>query len=231
MFISNILNSILIGILFVEMLERRFPEQFQRYMINLSYYCIYSYSKCQIWVNQYIMLNPIVVNAINMVTQTNNKKCAYTFVTIEHQNVICSSDLKLLDQSTFVVATNYDHSPPSKKIAYKDNYNNAEYEKSNTRFILIEFTVGEKTYKIDLLTEQFNYYIVGNVFSKDFFMFYVQCHMQEQCQCAHNDKCWVKLIDNDVNILNVDFTDKLEMIELNKNGYKIITFLNHNKSK
>ena len=46
--ISNILNSLLIGLLFIDMLERRCPDEFKNCMINLSYNMVYIYSKAQI---------------------------------------------------------------------------------------------------------------------------------------------------------------------------------------
>ena len=50
--ISHFLNSFFIGILFIDMLERRFPTEFQNFIIGLSYNSIYYFSKLQIFFGQ-----------------------------------------------------------------------------------------------------------------------------------------------------------------------------------
>ena len=51
--ISFYLNKFLIGILFIDMIERRFPDEFKNFMVSLSYNVIYIYSKAQILFMKY----------------------------------------------------------------------------------------------------------------------------------------------------------------------------------
>ena len=49
---SHLINSFILGVLFIEMLERRFPKEFQNTVIQASLKCIFLYSKLQIYLNQ-----------------------------------------------------------------------------------------------------------------------------------------------------------------------------------
>ncbi len=125
----------------------------------------------------------------------------------------------------------------NKKILYNKecNINNVDNilidDNYNINFLLIEFKVGDnQTHKIDLKTEQFNYYIVGNKFSKDFFIFYINEYLKIDTNIKPSDKCSLKLIDHNVNKIELDFTDKNESIILEKNDYKL-SITNHNEEK
>jgi hypothetical protein len=104
----------------------------------------------------------------------------------------------------------------------KDEIDNCFFE-SAIKFILIEFKIGENTYTIDLKRDHFNYYLIGNKFTKEFFIFYIKNHLHINNKINTNDNCNVKIIDHHVNIIQVDFTDKNESIILDKKGYRIHT--------
>ena len=63
--------------------------------------------------------------------------------------------------------------------------------------------------------------MVGNKFSKSFFRYYLQNILKINKEYLENSKFSVKIIDNDVNIVEFDFTEKNETILLEKNSYKI----------
>ena len=96
--------------------------------------------------------------------------------------------------------------------------------------MLIEFKAGDNIYKIDLETDIFNYYLIGNRFTKDFFVYYVKKYINKNNTINENDKCSVKIIDHDVNNIEIEFTDKNESILLEKNGYKL-NITNHPDNK
>jgi hypothetical protein len=100
-------------------------------------------------------------------------------------------------------------------------------EQSDIKFMLVELKIRENTYKIDLKTENYNYYLVGNKFNKQFFLYYLKQHLQIKEPINDDDKIKLKIIDHDVNALEIDFTDKNESIILEKNGYKV-SITNHN---
>jgi hypothetical protein len=110
----------------------------------------------------------------------------------------------------------------NKKIIYSKTDDILTNDNSDIKFLLIEFKVGDnRTFKIDLKTEHYNYYIVGNKFTNDFFIFYIKHYLQDNNDMKDTDKCSLKLIDHDVNTINLDFTHKNESILLEKTGYKV----------
>jgi len=104
---------------------------------------------------------------------------------------------------------------------------NKKYETSNIKFIMIEIEVGDNLFKIDLKNDKENYYIVQNVFDKDFFLYYLLYY-------SHNykttytydsikpllDKAIVKIIDENARIFEL-YLDKNESIEILKDGYNL----------
>ena len=78
-------------------------------------------------------------------------------------------------------------------------------------------------YKIYLKTDRYNFYAVGNVLTKQFFIFYLKqfLKLNDLIYDNDNDKMSIKIIDQNVNIIAFDFTDKNENIMLEKNGYKL----------
>jgi len=231
--ISYLLNSLIIGSLFAEMLERRFPEQFRNFFINLSYNCIYYYGKLQILFIKYIATNPLYLKVIDAIdsktknTSTNNE-LEFLFIKNNHRYSVP------IDLPELIITSDVSKKPVSKRITYKGSYKDVSFAESDIKFILVEFVVGEKTYKIDLKTDEYNYYMIGNEFTKKFFIYYINEHLlskYEQHDLDKNDKYSLKIIDNNVISHVLDFTDKNESIELGKDGYTLIYFLKQFKKK
>jgi hypothetical protein len=130
--------------------------------------------------------------------------------------------------SWFNEDTNYIH----KKIVYdKEEQTLTLPETSDIKFILLEFKVGEnKLHKIDLKTDNINFNIVGNSFTRQFFIYYLKQVLKINEEFNENDKFSLKIVDYDVNSTVIDFTDKNESILLEKTSYKI-NIINHSKSE
>jgi hypothetical protein len=111
----------------------------------------------------------------------------------------------------------------NKKIMYEKNDIVTSSELSEIKFMLVEINIGENNYKIDLKTDRYNFYAVGNVLTKQFFIFYLKqfLKLNDLIYDNDNDKMSIKIIDQNVNIIAFDFTDKNENIMLEKNGYKL----------
>lgn len=221
--IFSFINTLFISILFADMLQRRYPEQFQMILIELSFNCIYLFSKFQIIfikinnkLNQIIEENPTLLkfkNDINNILQQKSHN-------LENQ-------IQNFDEYGFKILNVYENGLINKKIVYNDDDNdNNNIEISELKFILVEFLIGETHYKIELKTDTFNYYLVGNKFTKDFFIFYLKHHLIVNDNLRENEneneKYSLNIIDNNINKLDFDFTDKNEFIVLEKSGYKLL---------
>jgi hypothetical protein len=236
--VTDLINLVFIGILFADMLERRYPDRFQQFIINISYNLIYYFSKLQILLmkynknlNTFIESNPSlfeIKQKLDFIFSKQGTRVMRYFVKNtqlydiqkdEHEFIILSW---LRDNKKCV----------DNKIIYKnDNYDESMCEYSDIKFLLVEIKIGDDiSRKIDLKTDEFNYYLVGNKFTKDFFMFYLNYYLQLKYEIKETDKITLKIIDHDVNTINLDFTDKNEAILLGKNSYNL-SIINHNKEE
>jgi hypothetical protein len=240
--ISDLLNLFLIGLLFVDMLDRRFPTQIQNLMFNLSYTSIYYFSKLQIFfvkmktsVNKIIENNPHLLKIYQMIETYISREETERVTT---RYVVKNSKLYYLSDTNganpdFIILSwlSDDKQCANKKIIYSKSDDMLMTDNSDIKFLLIEFKIGEnQAFKIDLKTEHYNYYIVGNKFTKEFFIFYIKHYLQFNNDIKDTDKCSLKLIDHDVNKIELDFTDKNESILLEKTGYKV-SIINHIEEK
>jgi hypothetical protein len=245
--ISHLLNSFFIGVLFVDMLERRFPTKFQNFIIRVSYNSIYYFSKLQIFfghikrhVDIFIEKNPSLLKIKRkfeaLILKPKCQKVTRYFV--KNSKLYHTSDKNSAEPDFIILSClSIDKKCMNKKIIYNTdgNMNNIDNvlidETSHINFLLIEFKVRDnQTHKIDLKTEHYNYYIVGNKFTKDFFIFYLNEYLKIDTDIKDTDKCSLRLIDHDVNKIEIDFTDKNESILLEKNGYKL-SITNHIEEK
>lgn len=235
--ISHLFNSFLIGILFVDFIERRFPNQFQNIVINISYNCIYFYSKCQIFfinirkkLNLFIETRPALLklkNDINSFIKCKpGKVLMYEF--IKDGKITKFYDFDSVNKPDFMILSwlDNDNKCVNKKIIYKNGCANVA-EVSDITFILIEIKIGDSNlYKIELKTDKFNYYFVGNKFTKKFFIFYLKQYLEVD-NITSDTQMTLTIIDHFVNNIKIELTDKNESILLGKNEYKLVN-TNHN---
>ena len=238
--ISQLLNSLLVGVLFLDMLERRFPEGFKNYAISFSYNIIYFYSNSQILFmkfnkkfNEFIENSPTLLKIKKDFELLMKPRILTTYEFIKDGNPISlfskeSSDYDFTVVSWFNEDTNCIH----KKIVYnKEEQSLILPETSDVKFILLEFKVGEnKLHKIDLKNDNINFNLVGNSFTRQFFIYYLKQVLKINEEFNESDKFSLKIVDYDVNSTVIDFTDKNESILLEKTSYKI-NILNDSKSE
>jgi hypothetical protein len=113
----------------------------------------------------------------------------------------------------------------NKKIVYDLDESIEVYEVSDIKFLLVELKIGTETYKIDLKTDEYNFYIVGNRFTKQFFQYY----LTEILKITEGvDKFSLHMIDHTVNKVELDFSDENAHILLEKTEYKLSIVNNEN---
>ena len=234
--IQELLNSILTCVLIADVVERRFSAVFQTFLVKTSYNCIYLFSKLQILlsnsnekINNFIEISPTLLQIKN-----NIKQFLKPSIPIMHEFIKEGKAIDLFNG----IDTDYDFRIVSwmdeknnyinkKLVYYKDSDTSCLSDASEIKFILIELKIGDnEPYKIDLKTDKFNYYLVGNKFTKQFFIFYLKNYLE--IKEIKDDKINLKIIDHDINTFEIDFTDKNESIVLEKNGYQL-SIINHNE--
>lgn len=231
-YINNFFIGVSLSFLLNDFFDRRYPNEYNIFIeyitnlfVNVSYNCIYYYSKCQIFFSKYIETNKFylkVTELIKMNSKKNGLDVLFIKDNFQYNNPVDFPDL--------IIVTNLSKSPPFKRVTYNENYKEVTFQESDIKFMLIEFIIGEKYYKIDLKTDSYNYYMIGNKFSKDFFIYFINQYIlskYEQHKTNKDKKYVLKIIDHNVNKFEIYFTDKNESILLEKTGYKL-ELNNHN---
>jgi hypothetical protein len=120
----------------------------------------------------------------------------------------------------------------NKKLIYDLKEPLSFSEVSDIKFLLVELKIGENSsHKIVLKTDEYNFYIVGNTFTKQFFIYYLKQILKIGEEIKDDDKFNLKIIDHDVNTVELDFTDKNESILLEKSGYKLLNLNDSDDNK
>lgn len=232
--ISKLINSLFIGILVADVLERRYPEELKNFLIKASFDLIYFYSKLEIFlsksnnkINKFIENNPkllMIKTELNKLSAKRNQPDENIVYKVVNGKICGIYPHELSDDFDFNLIKFYDEQYTTHVKMFYDKCIPKNFEQSNIKFILIEFKVGENNpYKIDLKTNNINYCIVDNKFNKKFFIFYINQHLaNDNVQVNENEKCSIKIIDQDINTLELDFTDKDESIVLGKDSYQVL---------
>lgn len=224
---SYLLHCFIISLLFGEMLERRFPTQMNDFLFNISYNCIYYYGKLQLLYIKYIS-NSVIFKAIYDIafkSKSSRNKLDILFVKNNfHYNTH-------VDCPDLIIVTDTSKNPKLKRISYEKTYNDISFDESSVKFILAEFIIGNpdginhQIYKIDLKTNDYNYYMVGNKFTKNFCIYYINEHLLSKYNQHENDKnemYSLRIMDSNIKVITIKFTDNNEYIELYKNDYKTV---------
>jgi hypothetical protein len=238
MFVPNLLTFLktIFTIFFVnDYFKRNYPQEYENFVVGLSMKMIYIYSKIQIIynkcsnkMNSYINENKfnIFSNVVkNEIYQIQNG-IIYTKFTAPnvleqfvHFNLVDDFNNKLFIYS--------DNNNPLEgncinKIILNENNLSLKYDISSIKFILLEVSINNKTYKITLKNDTYNYYIVDNVFDKKFFIYYLKNYntdtLSNEDMDSIKDKIKIKLIDNNVNVRELEITDE-KFIVIKKDSY------------
>ena len=231
--ITNFFRTVLLTLLLCDYLERTYPKKCEDFFVTVSYNLIYVYSKAQIFymnivktVNKKIEETPKLLKLKNDLDLLLNKKNG-TVIMIECiKNGILSDNL-CMTECDFTLYSRLDDSKSclNKKIVYDLDESIDVYEVSELKFLLIELKIGTETYKIDLKTDAYNFYIVGNKFTKQFFQYYLT-EILKMNEIA--DDFSVHIIDHNVNEIELIFSDENDHILLEKTDYKLSIANNEN---
>ena len=224
---TTILRRGLLIFLLNDYLKTKYPEKYQNVLISISYNFFYLLSKVQILLMKFskkMEENPTLLKMKNHFILFMNLKPDILEMTEyikngEHVESCHKDDDFNFD---FILYSWFDDENEyvNKKIMYEKNDIVSSSELSEIKFMLIEINIGENNYKIDLKTDRYNFYVVGNVLTKQFFIYYLKRFLKVNDLIY--DKISIKIIDQNVNIIAFDFTDKNENIVLEKNSYKLM---------
>jgi hypothetical protein len=233
-FIANLLRTILFATLLNDYVKRTYPKKYEDFLVTASFNAVYAFSVIQIKIKQ---VQRYILNAnpgLSKLLETYNKtriKNTIDFILegkIIFSTTILTPDIDHPKNHDFIIYS--DSKSRNKKllteVSVDENY---DYEMSDIQFMLVELKIGTNTYKIDLKCDSYNFYVVGNCFTKKFFVYYLTEILKPTQQLDNDNKFIIKIIDHDVNSIDFEFTDKNESIMLEKNGYKLLNISNNNE--
>jgi hypothetical protein len=231
--LTTLLRTGIIALLLNDYLKRNYPDKYQEMIVSFSYYLIYLYSKSQIlYMNLIKVVNKKIEGNPNLLKLKNDldllMKPKYGIVTmldyIKNGNSVDITTDKSEEGCDFMIYSWLDDTKTciNKKLMYDLNEALSFSEVSDIKFFLVELKIGENnSHKIELKTDEYNFYMIGNSFNKQFFIYYLKEILKISEEIKDDDKFSLKIIDHDVNTIKLDFTEKNENIILKKNGYKL----------
>lgn len=188
-----------------EILNKKYPGFYKKIAVRIAYNFIRFYSKVELFYKNNLKSLPV-----------NNKDEFISFINNNTSVLVLEADevLKL------------DEFPNCDFIIYQDDKNNCLFsyeleedslECKNTEytFMLVEVVVGTETYKIDLKSDNYNYYVVGNAFNQVIISYL----LKKLFDLDDIKQYKVKLIDQNVELIEFD---EHKSLLLNKDAYEII---------
>ena len=228
--LTTLLRTGILAILLNDYLKRNYPDKYQELIVSVSYNLIYLYSKAQIlYMNLITVVNKKIEENPNLLKLRNDldlllKPKSGIITMLDYIKNGNSVNITSDTECDFMIYSWLDNTKNcvNKKLVYDLKEPLSFTEVSDVKFLLIELKVGENnSHKIDLKTNEFNFYMVGNSFAKQFFIYYLKQIVKTTEEIKDDDKINLKFIDHDVNTIDLDFTDKNENIILEKTGYKL----------
>ena len=227
-----------------EYLKQKYPQQYENCIITVSYKLIYLYSQWQIIykkgfckIKLFIDSNPrlknlvdkmykkdIVQNEISQITNgtiitkkyNNNTEDSYFDNNNDNNDDTNNNCIYIFSDNEKASETNC----VNKVILHSQPFS-INYEVSNVKLILIEIKMIDKTYKIDLKTDKYNYYIVDNILDIHFFIYFLNnyiCNFKDDYDSININNLLVKIIDQNVNVHELEITRE-KYIVIKKDNY------------
>jgi hypothetical protein len=225
-------------------LRRNHIQKYEAFLVTTSYNAINLYSKGQIFLNKifanlktFIDSNPRLKKIIDDIYSKEKLPEIKHIKNGEQISLYNKDDRDFLDNFTecdseFLLFSDYSNVRENicvnKKIIINKPFT-FDYELTNFTFLLIEFVIGEKIFKINLKDRTYNFYVVDNIFDINFFTYYLTTHYPEKISkndididITQSEICVVKIVDHNVKTFSVDMK-KNGSIKLSKDGYVICT--------
>lgn len=184
--------------------NKKYPGFYKQVVVGIAYNVIRLYSKVELFYR----------NNIKSLTLINKDE----FVSFISNNTI----VVVLEKDEILTL---EECPEYDFIMYEDCKNNCSFmydlyeegvvcEKTDYTFVLFEVIIDEDTYKIELKSDTYNYYVVGNVFNKTIMSYLLKTYFDLDDVTHYK----VRLLDH--NVESIEF-DEQKSLELNKEAYTI----------
>ena len=225
-----------LGFFLNDYIKRHYPEEYNQFLITVSYKFFYFYSQLEIFTNQttkyvtekypalilvkddltkFFTRNQLNHSDIEFIKNSKiiNKVFKNQYLTLDDFENYNYDFLIYNDRSTVPNNIKILSNLPSNVVDLKNLLENSEtyeYETSNIKFILTEILYQEKTYKLDLSNKKVNFYIKNNIFNYSFFLYYLRYY--------HTDSDILNIMDN-LDNTNAPVEITLKLIDQNADSF------------
>jgi len=197
-------------------------NKFKSIGIKLIYNIIYFYSACQIKCNQtYAYLLPYFKGKTN---DTSNELLIEQYDMDTNKLVENETDDDIHNKLTIISKTNT-NTVTNKRVIYEIELaavKEVEFDVSEITFIALYLNYNDVRYNINLKSDNFNYYLVGNAIDKKFIQYYINTVLNLNFSYLDSkiSTYQLELMDHDVKIVYLTLD---QSIIIEKNGYRILS--------
>ena len=196
-------------------------------LINVSYYVIYCYTKVEMYAKpKYKFLTDAYYkNNTPRAIECEYIKDGVISSIASYENIIKDGVISSIASYDFIVYSDVlNNSSPIVKIIKQIPLLKGEklkYTLSNEKFIMVELTVKDVTISVKFSTDEYNYFVVGNIFNNQFIKYFLNKHYGDFLG-KHNitldeiNQYRLKIIDS--NVMIQEFNEKQNIV-IQKNVY------------
>ena len=203
-------------------------------LTKVGYNIIYFYSICQIKCNQlynnflpYLemfknenkLIDDINTQTLELFDLSTNKN---KNITDNEQQIFNQMVLSIRSPNNILIMSELLH----KKIINKKTWN-FDFDVSKITFIALYLNYNDARYNINLKTEAFNYYLVGNIIDKQFVQYYINNILKLPFNYEKEDMLsyQLELMDHEVNMISLN---ACQSIIIEKDSYQVLNETNIN---
>lgn len=185
--------------------NKKYPGFYKQLAVGVAYNLIRLYSKAELFYRNNI--KSLQINNINeYITFINNNT---SVLVLEADEVLKLEEFPECDFLIFQDGQN------NCLFSYELEEDSLECEVTDYTFMLVEVVVETEKYKLDLKTDDYNFYVVGNVFNQTI----VSYLLKKFYDLDDVKQYHVKILDN--NVESIEFDEEKSLI-LKKDTYAIV---------
>ena len=241
--ISNTLGSFFLLFITNEFFRRNYPDDYEIFMVTISYNAIILYSKTQLFFIKFFdkFENIYIQSICDFSKYSFGKAKAYLFnnndievikngqlinsLSLEKLFTITENKKKLLDDFDFMIYSVNQEGIDKKKLIYDYpiRYSDVLFQECNFKFIMIEvdLLLLDRKYSIVLSNNKYNYMLVNNIIDSKFICYFLKKYYKNLDKFSDYilKNYTLKIIDDNVNITELTTHDK---IKIYYSSYEII---------
>ena len=224
-YIKSLCKYVAFAFLANDYFKNNYTETYNTLITHGGFYLIHMYSKLQILCDKLpISIPSILIQLFN----NSSRDSEIEFIQdgqvhfLGTKDEFIKKDIKCWNDIDydFIIYSNYDevNKVVNKTIFTKiPDENDLNYSISNIKFVLVEVEMNDKTIKIELKTDEYNYYIVNNVINHKFLEYFLKKYYSHETLEFQDMK--LKILDHNVEKQEFDLTTALQ---INKDDYSKI---------